>query len=75
MVKTAGMTALFVEKRRSYNMNTFLQEYGVIIVAVLVTLAMVGIAVFFGNQVQEGITTVLNKFMKLVADATPSTVH
>ncbi|MCH3955735.1 MAG: hypothetical protein LKK51_07540 [Eubacterium sp.] len=56
-------------------MNTFLQEYGVIIVAVLVTLAMVGIAVFFGNQVQEGITTVLNKFMKLVADATPSTVH
>ncbi|MGN1382516.1 MAG: hypothetical protein ACI4W2_06850 [Eubacterium sp.] len=56
-------------------MNTFLQEYGVIIVAVLVTLAMVGIAVFFGDQVQEGITTVLNKFMKLVSDATPASVQ
>lgn len=56
-------------------MNTFLQEYGVIIVAVLVTLAMVGIAAFFGDQVQEGITTVLSKFMRLVADATPEITH
>lgn len=66
---------MFFDDRRKITYEYFLTGIWRVIVAVLVTLAMVGIAVFFGDQVQEGITTVLNKFMKLVSDATPSAVH
>ncbi len=56
-------------------MNTFLQEYGVIIVAVLVTITMIGVASIFGGNVQDGIAAVFTKFSDLVSNAVPTVVE
>ena len=41
-------------------MKAFLEEYGLIIVAVLVILAFVVFATVFGNAISDKITTVIN---------------
>lgn len=43
-------------------MNSFLQEYGVIIVAVIVVLAFVILAGVFGDQISEAVQNILNDF-------------
>lgn len=43
-------------------MNSFLQEYGVIIVAVIVTLAFVVLAGTFGSTITEAIKDILSDF-------------
>lgn len=43
-------------------MNSFLQEYGVIIVAVIVTLAFVVLAGTFGSTITTAITNILSEF-------------
>ena len=53
-------------------MNSFLQEYGVIIVAVIVTLAFVILAGTFGSTITEAIKDILADFFtKSGAVATP----
>lgn len=43
-------------------MNGFLQEYGVIIVAVIVILAFVVLAGLFGDQISGAVQDILNDF-------------
>lgn len=43
-------------------MNSFLQEYGVIIVAVIVILAMVVLGGLFGTQISDAVKNILNDF-------------
>ena len=53
-------------------MNSFLQEYGVIIVAVIVILAFVILAGLFGDQISEAVQNILTDFFnKSGATATP----
>lgn len=61
------------KKRKEFKiMNSFLQEYGVIIVAVIVTLAFVVLAGTFGSTITEAIKDILADFFtKSGAVATP----
>ena len=53
-------------------MNTFLQEYGVIIVAVIVTLAFIVLAGTFGDTISQAVEDILADFFnKSGATASP----
>lgn len=44
-------------------MKAFLEEYGVIIVAVIVILLVIGVATIFGDRIREAIISILDTFM------------
>lgn len=50
-------------EERTFIMKAFLEEYGVIIVAVIVILLVIGVATIFGDRIREAIISILDTFM------------
>ena len=51
-------------------MKAFLEEYGVIIVATIVILALIAFAAIFGEQIVEAITNIIDDFFNKSGAAT-----
>jgi len=53
-----------LKKERTKNMKAFLEEYGIIIVAVIVILACIVLAHYFGETIQAAIRDILDDFFE-----------
>lgn len=49
-------------------MKTFMEEYGLIIVGILVVAALIGLAVYFSNQAKDNSQKSIDKFNKQAND-------